>query len=116
MKKAYRLRKRKDFSRVYHKGKSVANRQLVLYFLPNDLPHFRLGISVSKKIGRAVLRNRLKRLVREAVRSLQEEVKPGHDLIFIVRMGAREADFHQIVGSVTHLLKKSGLLGERKER
>jgi len=114
MKKAYRLRKKEDFNRVYQKGKSLANRQLVLFFLPNGLAHFRLGISVNKKLGRAVKRNRLKRLVREAVRTLKEEIQPGYDLVFIVRLGAREADFQQMLSSVTHLLKKGGLIKEKE--
>jgi ribonuclease P protein component len=110
MEKEYRLRKKDDFGRVYREGRSVANRELVLYYLPNQaVSHFRLGVSVSKKVGRAVLRNRLKRLVKEAVRTERERIKAGYDLVVIVRLGAREADFHQLVRSITHLLKKSNL-------
>lgn len=116
MEKEYRLRRRDDFARVYKEGHSVANRELVLYYLANEsVPHFRLGVSISKKVGHAVLRNRLKRLVKEAVRTQREQIKAGYDLVVIVRLGARNADFEQIVKSVNHLLKKARLhLGQGK--
>lgn len=110
MEKEYRLRRNDDFARIYRKGRSVANRELVLYYLPNEgVPHFRLGVSIGKKVGHAVLRNRLKRLVKEAVRHQRDYIKPGYDLVVIVRLGARQADFEQMVKSIRHLLKKGRL-------
>ncbi|GGK33725.1 ribonuclease P protein component [Caldalkalibacillus thermarum] len=110
MKKQYRLRKNQEFARVYRHGQSVANRQLVLFYLPNEnVEHFRLGVSVSKKLGLAVVRNRLKRVVREAVRLKAKHIKQGYDLVIIVRKGALDADFEQLSKSFIHLLKKSKL-------
>ncbi|MDN8848033.1 ribonuclease P protein component, partial [Staphylococcus aureus] len=61
MEKAYRIKKNSDFQFIYKKGKSVANKQFVVYTIVNkELEHFRLGISVSKKLGNAVVRNRIK--------------------------------------------------------
>ncbi|MDQ0339277.1 ribonuclease P protein component [Caldalkalibacillus uzonensis] len=110
MHKQYRLRKNQEFARVYRDGKSVANRQLVLFYLPNEsVRHFRLGVSVSKKLGRAVVRNRMKRLVKEAVRHQAVHIKQGYDLVIIVRKGALDADFKRLSKSFTHLLKKGKL-------
>ncbi len=61
LEKAYRIKKNADFQRIYKKGHSVANRQFVVYTCNNkEIDHFRLGISVSKKLGNAVLRNKIK--------------------------------------------------------
>lgn len=110
MQKSYRLRKREDFSRVYRRGKAVANRQLVLYYQFNrETSHFRLGVSVSKKVGRAVKRNRLKRLIKEAARAQADRIKPGYDLVVIVRKGAVDATYHDISSSLGYLLKKARL-------
>jgi ribonuclease P protein component len=69
MQKEYRLTKNEQFRSIYKHGKSVANRQLVLYYMQNqEVSHFRLGVTVSKKLGKAVVRNRIKRVVKEVVR------------------------------------------------
>ena len=65
MEKAYRIKKNTDFQTIYKRGKSVANRQFVVYTYNSNKNHFRLGISVSKKLGNAVTRNRIKRAIRE---------------------------------------------------
>lgn len=61
MKKSYRVKKEKDFKALFDAGHSVANRKFVVYSLDRDLPHFRVGLSVSKRLGNAVTRNRVKR-------------------------------------------------------
>ena len=79
MEKAYRIKKNSDFQFIYKKGKSVANRQFVIYTQPNKaLNHFRLGISVSKKLGNAVVRNRIKRAIRENCDSEATSKRYGH--------------------------------------
>ena len=76
MKKKYRVKKNKDYQKVYHKGKSVANRQLVLYLYPQpNQTHFRVGLSVGKKMGNAVQRNKIKRYLRQAVQELENSIK-----------------------------------------
>ena len=64
MKKEFRVRKNEDFSRIIKKKQSMANRSFIIYYLKNDLDHARIGISVSKKLGKAVIRNKIKRQVR----------------------------------------------------
>lgn len=83
---------------------------LVLCALPNDLGHSRFGFSVSHWVGKAVIRNRAKRLMREAARLHQGDIKVGWDLVFIARHPIREADFKQVDQAVEQLLRRAGLL------
>ncbi|GJM75962.1 hypothetical protein HMSSN036_81780 [Paenibacillus macerans] len=86
MHKKLRLRNRADFNRIYRFGKSFANRQLVVYWSNKpDIERFRLGVSASKKIGNAVVRNRMRRLLKEIVRLHEAEIRDHVDLILIVR-------------------------------
>ena len=90
LKKEYRLRKRFEFRRVYQRGKMIKNRNFVLYYRPNRLETCRIGFSVSKKIGKAVVRNRVKRRLREACRLHLAEFVKGYDYIFIARLPIRQ--------------------------
>ncbi|MDL4840928.1 ribonuclease P protein component [Aquibacillus rhizosphaerae] len=111
MKKAYRLKKNEEFQLVFKKGKSFANRQLVLYFInKEDQQHFRIGLSVSKKIGNAVVRNQIKRYIRQAFLELDGQVSNPYDFIIIARKPTKDMDFHQIKKSLIHVLSKSSLL------
>ena len=67
MKKSYRVKRDKDFNAIFKSGQNVANRKFVVYRLRKDQPHFRVGLSVSKKLGNAVTRNRIKRLIRHVL-------------------------------------------------
>jgi ribonuclease P protein component len=89
--KSGRLSRSADFERVYRRGRAQGNRHLVLYAFPRgegDAP--RLGVSVSRKVGGAVERNRVKRLLREAFRARAAELPPGHDFVVVARPDARE--------------------------
>ncbi|UFT99425.1 ribonuclease P protein component [Radiobacillus kanasensis] len=111
MKKAYRMKKNEEFQLVFKKGKSFANRQLVLYYLPKeDQEHFRIGLSVSKKVGNAVERNQIKRYLRQAFLELEDQVHPKYDLVIIARKPVLEMDFHQVKSSLMHVLSKSKIL------
>jgi ribonuclease P protein component len=79
------LRRPADFQRVYDRRRSVSNEFLIVYACPNGLPHLRLGLSVSRKVGGAVRRNRLRRLFREAFRLTRHLMPAGLDLVLIPR-------------------------------
>ena len=103
------LKKNSQFRFVYNKGKSVANRLLVMIVLRTESGQNRLGISVSKKVGKAVVRNRVRRLIRESYRLSEGCVSAGFDIVVIARAGAKSAAFADIDGAVRHLLKKQTL-------
>lgn len=111
MQRKLRLRNRADFSRVYRHGKSFANRQLVVYWSNrHDVEQFRLGVSVSKKIGNAVVRNRMRRLLKEIIRHHEAEIRDHVDLIIIVRKGAITMSYVELEKSVLHAIRKASLL------
>ncbi len=80
-----RVKEGADFARAYQRGLREDARWVVVYGFPNGLNHVRLGLSVSRKVGGAVRRNRLKRLLREAFRLQQHHLAPGLDLIVVAR-------------------------------
>ena len=79
------LKKNKDFQNIYKKGRSLANSYLVMYILPNETDKNRIGISVSKKVGNSVVRNRAKRLMKESYRNIEGSLPEGYDFIIIAR-------------------------------
>lgn len=83
--KAEHLRRPSDFRRVYERRRSAADGWLLVYACENGLPHLRLGLSVSRKVGQATKRNRLRRLYREAFRLTRSEMPVGLDLVLISR-------------------------------
>lgn len=106
MKKSFRIKKNSDFQRVFKEGKSVANRQFVLYILEKkEQEHFRIGLSVSKKLGNAVKRNQIKRYIRQSFMEFEQKVKDGRDYVIIARRPTAEMDFHMIKRSLEHVLK-----------
>ncbi|WP_168123259.1 ribonuclease P protein component [Paenibacillus sp. HB172176] len=110
MRRSLRLRNREDFSRIYRKGKSFANGQFVVYWSKQRIAEpFRLGVSASKKIGNAVVRNRMRRMVKEIVRHQEHRIVPHTDFILIVRKPATAMKMKEMEKSVHHVLKKAGL-------
>lgn len=106
MRKSQRIKKNEDFQKVFKKGKSVANRQFVVYCLQKpEQQEFRIGLSIGKKIGNAVMRNQVKRYVRQAFLELKEDVKGGYDYVIIARVPAAKLDFHETKKSIEHVLK-----------
>lgn len=108
MKKEYRVKKSQDFDNIIRKKQSFANRQFVIYYQENKLDHMRLGISVSKKLGKAHERNRLKRYVRESFKTRKDFLK-NYDIIIIVRPTAKGLSFLEFGSSIDHVLKRSKL-------
>ncbi|MBD2871748.1 ribonuclease P protein component [Paenibacillus arenilitoris] len=111
MHRKLRLRNREDFSRIYRGGKSFANGQFIVYWSKQPAADpFRLGVSASKKIGNAVVRNRMRRMIKEIVRHQASRIVPKTDLILIVRKPATAMKLKEMEKSVLHVLKKAGLL------
>lgn len=104
------LKKNYQFRFVYNRGRSIANRLLVMYAMRNGTQQNRYGISVSKKVGNSVVRSRITRLLRESYRLSEKHIAKGYDIVVIARASAKGADYHQIESALLHLLKKQKLL------
>jgi len=114
LQKAYRLTSRDDFQKVYRSGKSSANKQFVVYVLHRpQTPQFRVGISASKKIGSAVVRNRMRRVIKEIVRSHAEKIAEHVDFIIIVRKPAVEQNYEEMERSLLHVFRRAALIPSR---
>ncbi len=110
MKKKLRLRKNADFQKVRSEGRTWSNPLLVLSARPNDLVHSRFGFVVTRRIGSAVRRNRVKRVLREAARLRLSGIAAGWDLVVIARLSATEADFRTLDKALAQLLRTAGVL------
>jgi ribonuclease P protein component len=104
----YRLRERRDFNRVYAKGRQFRSPQVSVYALARGREAPRFGISVSKKVGRAVQRNLVKRRLREACRDAIFGGAPALDYVLVARPSALEADFSLLKQTVQRLIKQAG--------
>jgi len=104
--------KNKDFQTVYKKGRSFANRYLVMYILENKEEENRLGISVSKKVGNSVVRHRITRLVRESYRLNNIKFKLGFDIVVVARSTAKEKKYDEIESALLHLGKLHNIIVE----
>jgi len=108
------IKSNKEFIRVYKKGKFYVGKFIVLYVLSNNLRINRIGIGVSRKFGKSVKRNRVKRLIRENYRFYEEFVRDGYDLIFSVRHSAELPVFSEIKKETKFLLKKLEIFDQEK--
>ena len=111
MKQEFYLKKNSDFQKVYHKGKSFANKSLVMYVLPTgeDRPS-RIGMSVSKKVGNSVVRHRVKRLIRESHRLTRHQIADGFDIVVIARNEAKDRNYQDIEKAFLHLAAKHHII------
>lgn len=118
---AYRLKNKNDFKKVYQYGRSLANQYLVLYILhkakekekQEEQPpssELRVGFSVSKKVGCAVIRNKIKRRMREAIRPYSNMIDSNVDLIFIARIKIKGVSYRVVEKNMVSLLKKAQLM------
>ncbi len=108
------LKKNREFSLVYSKGKSGSTKYLVLVALPMRYGGVRVGFSVSKKVGKSVARNKLRRRLKECVRELLPDVKGSYWVIFIARAGAAQREYASLKKDMTYLFRKRGLLEGKK--
>ncbi|PYZ91799.1 ribonuclease P protein component [Salipaludibacillus keqinensis] len=116
MKRELSLKKNEEFQHVFQKGKSAANRQFVVYqVIKENQSNSRFGLSVSKKIGNAVMRNRIKRLMKEVLRELSQELYQNRDIVIIARKPTAEMDYKEMKKSLYHVLKVAKLVTKRSQ-
>lgn len=105
MKHLISLKNSLEFGNVYKRGKSYANKYLVMYIVDNNLGVNRLGISVSKKVGNSVVRHRTTRLIREAFRLHQDKLIKGKDIVVVARVNSKDRSYWDIESAFLHLAK-----------
>ena len=100
------LTRRRDFDFVFKEGVSAATKSLVVYARPNELNFSRLGLSVSKKIGKAVTRNRVKRLLREAMRKMSGDIPLHYDFVLVARKLSADSGLDDFMLDIKRLLSR----------
>ena len=112
MKKRFRVKKEKDFNAIFKEGESFANRKFVIYRLENTEQHFRVGLSVSKKLGNAVTRNQIKRRIRHILIEHKNQLVENVDFVVIARKGVEILDYAEMKKNLLHVLKLSKIYQE----
>lgn len=110
MKRDFRLTRSTDLKRVRNFGKSYAHPLVVLIVIPSTEDKLRVGVIAGRSVGGAVQRNRAKRLLREAMRALIPDVRPGWDLVLIARQPLLEVTFQQVQAALSQLVRRANLL------
>lgn len=114
MKKDYRIKKSTDFDKIIKKRKSFANKQFIIYYDKNEIEHMRLGISVSKRLGKAHKRNKIKRYIREVFKTRKDKLK-SYNLIVIARNQVVDLTLEEYEKSIDHILKKLKMYKEKRD-
>lgn len=111
-----RLRKPSDFTETLRNGEKAGDRLLLVSAVRTDRGHMRIGLAVNKRVGGAVVRNRVKRRLREAFRELSGAAEGGWDIVASARPAAAEADFNDLRLSAARLAARVGVVPGRDER
>jgi ribonuclease P protein component len=110
MERRLRLRRTEDFARLRKQGLTTQNRFILMSQMPNGLSHNRYGLVTSSRIGGAVVRNRMRRLLREALRSLNPQLRSGFDVVFVVRQPLTQQPFDGVSRILTEMFRQADLM------
>lgn len=108
------IKENRDFTRLYKSGKFYSSDCLILYVRKNRLDQNRLGVTVSKKVGKAVVRNRVRRRIKESYREIESRISASYDFVVVARGKAAECDYKKIRSALIYLMRKAGLYNYEK--
>jgi len=100
----------RDFMFMYRRARSLCADCLVIYYRKNKLDNLRLGITVTKKVGKAVVRNRIRRRLREVFSEFSDKIPPSYDIIIVSRTKAAHCDYSELKSALKYLLNKAELI------
>ena len=104
------IKNNRDFMFMYRRARSLCADCLVLYYRKNKNENLRLGITVTKKVGKAVVRNRIRRRIKEVFNEFSDKIPPCYDIIIVSRAKAAECDYSEIKSALKYLLIKAELI------
>jgi ribonuclease P protein component len=105
----HKLKKNYEFKKVYNEGRYYVEKYVVMYIIANNSALNRVGFSVSKKVGNSVVRNKIKRRMKEVYRQLADNTKLGFDIVYTARAGSGSADYSMIEKNIISILKRAKL-------
>jgi ribonuclease P protein component len=114
LKKSLRLTKNLEFKNVYRSGRRWTSPFFTMYIKKNNLGYSRLGVSVSKKVGKSVVRNKIKRRIKEIIRTNYGFIKNGWDIVFSVRPLSVDLEYTNMEKEVKNLLKRGRIYSDKK--
>lgn len=116
MRKSYKLtlRNQKNFTTVYNHGQSKGSKFVVVLYKKNNLDYSRIGYVASKKVGNSVQRNRSRRLMREAYRTMSKKISPGYDVIFVARNSINDSKCDEVQRSMFGAIRAAGLFDQKR--
>ncbi len=104
------IKKNYQFRKVYKRGKRCYSKHLVMYYMPGEGNKNRYGFVVSKKVGKSARRSRVRRVISEAVRRMQQEIKICFDMVIVARKDAVNMTYHQCVSEIRQMMKKARIM------
>jgi len=107
--KTISLKQNRDFQRLYKRGGKAVSKNLIIYYRKNQEQGHRVGITVSKKVGSAVVRNKVKRRIKECFRKVEGKIPKPHDIVIVARPRCAESEFSDILKDLEKLVIESGL-------
>ena len=110
MERRFRLRRTEDFTRLRQEGVTTQNRYVLMSRMPNGLAHNRYGLVTSGRVGGAVVRNRIRRLLREAIRALNPQLRSGFDVVLVVRQPLVQQPYDSVCRIVTEMFRQANLM------
>lgn len=112
MKKKYIIKKNHYIQKIISEKKTISNRYFIVYIKENNLEHFRIAISISKKVGKAVIRNKIKRQIKAIIYQKYREIIKNYDILLIVKILTKDLNFVDIDRNLFDVFKKAKLIIE----